>query len=106
MYARINKKREFTLIELLVVIAIIAILASLLLPALSLAKERAKRSECLNNLRQQAIALTLYAQDHDNHIPKRGQFSYALSPDGLLPRSDEQAIEVFASSGSNLSRST
>jgi len=85
----------FTLIELLVVVAIIAILASLLLPSLALAKERAKRTECLNNLHQQGIALLMYAGDNDNKIPLRGQFSYALSPDGILPRSEEQAIALM-----------
>ncbi|MDR3456295.1 MAG: prepilin-type N-terminal cleavage/methylation domain-containing protein [Verrucomicrobiae bacterium] len=63
----------FTLVELLVVIAIIAILAALLLLALSRAKEKARSTQCLGNLRQWGAAFRMYADDNHDYLPRRGQ---------------------------------
>jgi len=61
-------RMRFTLIELLVVIGIIAILASMLLPALTQARETGRRAACLNNTRQLAVAAMMYADGHDEHL--------------------------------------
>jgi len=72
----IKKRNSFTLIELLVVIAVIALLASMLLPALTQAREMARRIKCASGLKQWGVAFTLYLQDYDDWMP------FALDSDG------------------------
>lgn len=64
------RRRGFTLIELLVVIAIIAILAAILFPVFAKAREKARQSSCLSNLKQLSLGLLQYAQDYDERLPR------------------------------------
>ena len=64
------RKRGFTLIELLVVIAIIAILAAILFPVFAQAREAARKSTCLQNLKQLGTAMMMYATDYEDALPR------------------------------------
>ena len=80
------KRKNFTLIELLVVIAIIAILAGMLLPALSKARDTAKKTSCTNNFKQGALGMQLYLEDNNGVFPRYQVNAEKLTWAGRLAR--------------------
>ena len=85
------RRRAFTLIELMVVIAIISMLASMLMPALSRARESARRTDCLNNVKQISTGVQMYADNFDGYMPPNQAVGYVasnrLSEPGIGPTS-------------------
>jgi len=75
-------RRGFTLIELLVVIAIIAILAAILFPVFAKAREKARQSSCLSNVKQLNLAMLQYAQDYDEGLPGCAAYETVVWPNG------------------------
>lgn len=94
-------RRAFTLIELLVVVAIIAILAALLFPVFSQAREAARKTQCTSNLRQFGAAWTMYLGDNDDLMPDRRDIKNALGyrPWTTWPPSDPRSIWVLETHG-------
>lgn len=84
-----TRKRAFALIELLVVIAIIAILAAILFPVFARARENARKTSCLSNMKQMGLGLMQYTQDYDERFPMSrsdgGPTYFGTFPNNALP---------------------
>jgi prepilin-type N-terminal cleavage/methylation domain-containing protein len=89
-------RKGFTLIELLVVIAIIAILAAILFPVFSQAREKAKQSTCQSNLKQIGLAIRMYTEDYDDYMPPSTAPGSVRWPDFVAPYVQKKSLtKVF-----------
>ena len=108
------RRHGFTLIELLVVIAIIAILAAILFPVFAQAREKARQTQCTNNMKQNALAVLQYIQDYDERFPMslylaiqnnqpciftlyNAIYPYVKNADVVVCPSDRQALDLVGS---------
>jgi len=98
----IYMKRGFTLIELLVVIAIIAILAAILFPVFARAREKARQSSCLSNLKQIGLSTLMYVQDYDEKFPFYRHSAYNLNVQTMIaPYIKNEQLWICPSSSTN-----
>jgi prepilin-type N-terminal cleavage/methylation domain-containing protein/prepilin-type processing-associated H-X9-DG protein len=94
-----SSKRAFTLIELLVVIAIIAILAAILFPVFAQAREKARQTTCLSNMKQLGLGAMMYLQDYDETFPLAGYLDNPSSRQSWAPLTWREAIAAYVKNG-------